>query len=567
MVIQREVAMASSQFLIRSRHQTVWYSRVVIPTSLRKHFNGKRELRKSLGTSDKVLAKRQSLAFWLECQRRFDYLNNSDHPGISFEDTERFVEWVCRDIRGQGETEEMKYIETIDPLGNKHTIDLGGDFKGERELALKLHEDARELLQKFKDNPKLLQNLLGCRDRFFPAEEPPPKTQVSCREAIERYIEKLTTQGRKGRKLAQRTLLNYQGRLEFWKVHFGEQPIHEITLTEIADIQSWLTRLPVNFSKQGMEIQEAIWKAQNQESRHKSISDKTRAEYLGQLKGLFEYAFSSGFIKSNVAQHVEIPNTKQNKAVVRRPFTEDDLAKIFPANYGEGFATRTSSIDPAAKFWFPLIAAFSGARLEEIAQLTPSDIKTCPGTGIIYMDIVNEGAAGDGARKNLKNRNSIRPIPVHSKLIEMGFLEFVEERKAENPNGQLFKLKRDKQGRFARTLSAWFSRNDKRKDGTPILGYIEKCGVESKGEDGRGQRWMKSFHSFRHAAIDNLRDNRKLPHGEYIMESHIGLVMGHTGKKLETANYGDNRNQLNLRKDVIEAIEYPRVNFDPIKWD
>lgn len=68
--------MASSQFLIRSRHQTVWYSRVIIPVPLRERFNGKHELRKSLGTSDKAVAKRQSLVFWLQCQEGFDRLNN-----------------------------------------------------------------------------------------------------------------------------------------------------------------------------------------------------------------------------------------------------------------------------------------------------------------------------------------------------------------------------------------------------------------------------------------------------------------------------------------------------------
>jgi len=169
------------------------------------------------------------------------------------------------------------------------------------------------------------------------------------------------------------------------------------------------------------------------------------------------------------------------------------------------------------------------------------------------MDIVDEGTAGDGARKKIKNQNSIRPIPIHSKLIEIGFLNFVESRKAQR---QLFNLKRDKQGRFARTLSAWFSRNDKRKDGTPILGYIEKCGVASKGENGADQRWTKTFHSFRHTAIDNIR-GKVFEDGGFIREQDIALVMGHEKGKKETAKYGADRSQLELRKAVIEAIRYP----------
>ena len=262
MVIQREVFMASSQFLIRSRHQTTWYSRVIIPTCLRDSFNGKRELRRSLGTSDKAVAKRQSLAFWLQCQDAFERLKHKT-ADAHFLNTDQFMAWLSENMHQQADTNLMKYIKTTDALGNEHVIDLDGDLEGERALALQLHKDARELLQSFKDNPKVLRDLLSCRDRFFPSDEPAPETPISCSKAIDLYIEKLKSQGRKGKKLAQRTLLNYQGRLEFWKVHFGEQPIHEITLTEIADIQSWLTKLPVNFSKKGMSVQAAIWKAQS----------------------------------------------------------------------------------------------------------------------------------------------------------------------------------------------------------------------------------------------------------------------------------------------------------------
>ena len=97
------------------------------------------------------------------------------------------------------------------------------------------------------------------------------------------------------------------------------------------------------------------------------------------------------------------------------------------------------------------------------------------------------------------------------------------------------------------------------------MGYIERRGVESKGLSD-GQRWTKTFHSFRHAAIDNLRNNKTLPSGEYILETHIGIVMGHTKEKLETAQYGQNRSQLELRKDVIETIDFPNVDFAAINW-
>lgn len=91
--------MAATQFLIRNRHCNVWYGRIVIPQKLREHFNGKRELRKSLGTSDRKLAKRLALEFWIACQNGFDRLD--DTPESSFTSTAQFVSWMTEDGAGK----------------------------------------------------------------------------------------------------------------------------------------------------------------------------------------------------------------------------------------------------------------------------------------------------------------------------------------------------------------------------------------------------------------------------------------------------------------------------------
>ncbi len=82
----------------------------------------------------------------------------------------------------------------------------------------------------------------------------------------------------------------------------------------------------------------------------------------------------------------------------------------------------------------------------------------------------------------------------------------------------------------------------------------------SKGIYDTGERWTKTFHSFRHTTIDNLR-GKQLNNGQFIREQDIGLAMGHEKGKLETANYGADRSQLQLRKAVIEAIKYKRLGL------
>jgi hypothetical protein len=54
---------SQSQYLIRNRHSNQWSGRVVIPILLRPLFDGKREVRRSLHTANKTIAKRRALAY------------------------------------------------------------------------------------------------------------------------------------------------------------------------------------------------------------------------------------------------------------------------------------------------------------------------------------------------------------------------------------------------------------------------------------------------------------------------------------------------------------------------
>lgn len=536
---------SQSQYLIRNRHSNQWYGRVVIPTLLRDQFNGKREVRRSLQTSNKTIAKRRALEFWLKCQNQFERIKQQD---------------------GNSVVHIPKLIKTTDILGRLHEVDLN-DPEMEKAVVAQLHKDAAALLDQYKDNPEILNRLLqlsSAPNPQLPAQVQ-PETTTSFGEAVDLYIDKLNTQGRKGKKLSQRTLLNYQGRLTFWKEVFDKTPIHLVTLKTLSEVQNWLTRLPVNYSKQGFSTDMAVNIAKNPDNKYPPISDKTRAEYLGQLKGILEYAHSCGFTTADQSRHVEIPNTKQIKAVERLPFSDDDLAKIFPKDYGVDFGKKHAALDWDVRYWFPLIALYSGARLEEIGQLKTDDIKTCSDTGIVYMNISDSGISGDGQKKHAKNKNSVRPIPVHSALIKIGFLDYVEKRKGDKKDKSLFKLKRDNQGRLGKGLSNWFSRYEAKKgrNAGHILGYIERRGVESKGVYDTGERWTKTFHSFRHTAIDNLR-GKQLDNGQFIREQDIGLVMGHEKGKLETANYGADRSQLQLRKAIIDAIQYESLSIKNI---
>jgi len=69
--------------------------------------------------------------------------------------------------------------------------------------------------------------------------------------------------------------------------------------------------------------------------------------------------------------------------------------------------------------WLPWLAALSGARIGELAQLWAEGIKN--ENGVHFMEIK---AAPDGG--SLKTPNSERQVPLHPALIKDGFLDFVK---------------------------------------------------------------------------------------------------------------------------------------------
>ena len=69
--------------------------------------------------------------------------------------------------------------------------------------------------------------------------------------------------------------------------------------------------------------------------------------------------------------------------------------------------------------WLPIVCAYQGCRQEEACQLMKSDIWQHD-SGVWVMRITDAGQD-----QKVKNDPSIRTIPLHTKLIERGFLQHV----------------------------------------------------------------------------------------------------------------------------------------------
>jgi integrase len=131
-----------------------------------------------------------------------------------------------------------------------------------------------------------------------------------------------------------------------------------------------------------------------------------RDSKLAPVRAIFQWAVDNRKLDTNPAARINI-DLKSRSTEKRRGYTDEEAKIILRA-------ARTA--EEAHKRWVPWVCAYTGARIAEICQLRSEDIKQITGIWCIAF------AAEAGS---LKNVNSERVVPVHSALIDEGFLKFV----------------------------------------------------------------------------------------------------------------------------------------------
>lgn len=245
-------------------------------------------------------------------------------------------------------------------------------------------------------------------------------------------------------------------------------------------------------------------------------SPVTSRQKVGILKTIFNSAINKELLEKNPTDYFKLPYKRPYKP--RVGFMIEDLDAIFRSPiYTQGYLPLGGG--RIACFWLPLLALFTGARLEELAQLRVSDIKIAKDLGhyLVISDLGNPSA-------QLKNEHSRRNIPLHPALIACGFLKHVQERQS----GYLFPdLKINPRGKRSGYFSNWFS-----------VYLRKKVGITDT---------RKVFHSFRHTFKDLCRTAG-------IEEAVHDALTGHTSAAV-SRQYGNDQFPLAPLFKAIERFE------------
>lgn len=298
------------------------------------------------------------------------------------------------------------------------------------------------------------------------------------------------------RKLAPDTITESRHTLRIFLATTGDIPVRQIKASHVRTFLDAVRWFPSNATVVKKYRKLSVLKMIEAGKRDKvpAPSVHTLNKHNQKLGSFFNGLVNQDLMNKNPLRGIKPDVDTTTEPETGRPFTPQELSAIFDPPRFKAWAAGYSH-----RWWAPMLGLYTGARVNEIAQLYVDDVKQIEGVwGLFFW----KNARG----QKIKNKSSIRFVPLAQPVIEAGFLEFVEKmRVAKEPRlfPQLPEGKRadgTSNGKgFGVQLSKQFG------------AYVKTLGVEK----GTG------FHAFRHTLSTSLAELG-------FPSSDIALITGHT---------------------------------------
>ena len=230
-------------------------------------------------------------------------------------------------------------------------------------------------------------------------------------QAIEKYVQEKLDDG----KWKEHSLPDHKYRLDSFVEIMGDMPVTSITDEEMREFRNILRKLPPNRSRSKAYAGKSIADILAMKPA-KTLDIKTVNITVETVGSLLDWCVHKRWMQYNPAKGLQIKDRRQ-AIELRDSFSMDDLERIFThPRFSEGTFKYPSY------FWIPLIALYSGMRLEEISQLHCADVYESD--SIWVFDINERGVDEQGLEKTVKNTNATRLVPIHKDLLSIGLLEY-----------------------------------------------------------------------------------------------------------------------------------------------
>lgn len=291
----------------------------------------------------------------------------------------------------------------------------------------------------------------------------------------------------------------------------GDMPVERFDAQQARLLKERLSRCPQYFGIRPEFAEKTLRQVVESAGTYKTITAVTVNNRLRKLSAFLNWCKGNGYITENPLVGLKVMTGAAKEA--RLSFDQHDLTILLDLNVLQAEARKHPW-----RYWLPLMGRATGARLEELCQLRVDDFIQQQGIQCIRIDDNSEG-------QNLKNSSSRRVLPIHPNLVELGLLRHVESVRATGAD-RLFPELDPVRGKLGHAPSKWFGR------------YKVKRGITDS---------KKTFHSFRHTLIDDLRDSGA-------QDSLIKRIAGHEDGAVTFSIYGS-RSPLKAMVDALRHIE------------
>jgi len=493
------MAIQNPSYLLKSRHG-IWYFQVQIPKKYRK--SDKRQLfRKSLKTTNRLLALKRARIWWL-------IMEENDFPWEK--DADYYAELYHR---GKLIYQKLNALDEDDVFERDLFLE---DLSPSDETAFKYYND--RLLDKTPKTPDSTE--------FSNSSTANDTDSFPLSELTDKFIsEKKLNWGVKQREATEHK--DYRPKISLFIKIIGNQKGSQLTRQHIIKYKDALLKLPSNRSKKKKYREKTITEILQSNVPDSDLLSKTTVQnHFVKIATFLKWMAQNGYSDASLATPLHGVIKKTTAASDDRDvFSDDDLKSLFNNDY-----YFRSEHKKASHYWIPLLALFTGARLNEICQLYVSDIKEVDGIWVIDIN--------DEEDKKLKTLNSKRQVPIHSTLIkELKFLKYVERLKGKEK--RLFpELKNSRDG-YGQAFSKWFNTT-----------YRKNTNVGQSNDE------KKNFHSFRHTFCNNFKNNLG------IEEYRIAELAGHESKTISiTYNRYGKSSPVEQKKKLIEKQKNEFIEF------
>lgn len=177
------------------------------------------------------------------------------------------------------------------------------------------------------------------------------------------------------------------------------------------------------------------------------------------------------------------------------------------------------------RYGIPWIGLYTGVRFGEIAQLLTEAVRELHGVWIFH--ITREFSI----LKSTKSAGSLRVVPIHSELVDLGLLDYHRTMVARGEKQLFAEIELDQRGFFRSAV------------------WVLQClFAQNRSED----RQLGQFHGFRHGIADAFRQ------AGYLNEQ-FGMLLAHTKETTTGTLRNCAQGILSARVKLVKSVRFPEL--------